>query len=364
MLRAGARRWRRSGRCCATASVLTTAIYAKVDRDALRQIARPWPGRRAGRDRAGAIGSRDYLAVRRALGSGSRAPRSCWPSSSPGWTQRGEQTITTDLGARVGDAARGDRLELARPPALGRPRVRRACPRAGSRPSNCRRRTCCPSGRDARCPTSTPTARFARLMAAASVIPTPHRAATMRTLIGLLAVTGMRIGEAIRLDQRRHRPPTRRADRRREQVRQVPRAGRPRRRRPRRCAPTWPARDRPVPAEPTDAVFTSAVGTRLTYCNVHLAFKRIVAHAGLVPRSTVCRPRPHDLRHTFAVNTLLDAYRDDAGDGEHIQARIALLSHLPRARQPGIDLLVLAGRPGAARARRGPPRESPRAVAR
>ena len=38
------------------------------------------------------------------------------------------------------------------------------------------------------------------LMDAASVIPTPHRAATMRTLIGLLAVTGMRVGEAIRLD--------------------------------------------------------------------------------------------------------------------------------------------------------------------
>jgi integrase len=63
----------------------------------------------------------------------------------------------------------------------------------------------------------------------------------------------------------------------------------------------------------------------LTYCNVHLAFKRIVKHAGLAPRSTVCRPRPHDLRHTFAVNTLLDAYRHDIGDGEHIQARIALL---------------------------------------
>jgi integrase len=84
-------------------------------------------------------------------------------------------------------------------------------------------------------------------------------------------------------------------------------------------------RDRPVLAEPTDAVFTSAVGTRLTYCNVHLAFKRIVEHAGLTPRSTVCRPRPHDLRHTFAVNTLLAAYREDVGDGEHIQARIALL---------------------------------------
>jgi integrase len=84
-------------------------------------------------------------------------------------------------------------------------------------------------------------------------------------------------------------------------------------------------RDRPVPVEPTEAMFTSATGTRLTYCNVHLAFRRIVAHAGLMPRSTVCRPRPHDLRHAFAVNTLLDAYRDDTGDGEHIQARIALL---------------------------------------
>ncbi len=39
------------------------------------------------------------------------------------------------------------------------------------------------------------------LMDAASIIPTAHRAATLRWLIGLLAVTGMRIGEAIRLDR-------------------------------------------------------------------------------------------------------------------------------------------------------------------
>jgi integrase len=38
------------------------------------------------------------------------------------------------------------------------------------------------------------------LMDAATVIPTPHRAATLRTMIGLLATTGMRVGEAIRLD--------------------------------------------------------------------------------------------------------------------------------------------------------------------
>jgi integrase len=167
-------------------------------------------------------------------------------------------------------------------------------------------------------------AEIRALMGACSVIPTPHRAATMRALIGLLAVTGMRIGEAIRLDQSD-------IDHRRDVLTVVESKFGKSRELAIDATTTAALRaylargDRPVPVESTDAVFTSAVGTRLTYCNVHLAFKRIVTHAGLVPRSTVCRPRPHDLRHAFAVNTLLDAYRDDIGDGEHIQARIALL---------------------------------------
>lgn len=162
------------------------------------------------------------------------------------------------------------------------------------------------------------------LMAACSVIPTPHRAATMRALIGLLAVTGMRIGEAIRLDRGD-------IDHQRNLITVVEsKFGKSRQlavhaTTTRALRAYLARRDRPVAVEPTEALFTSAVGTRLTYCNVHLAFKRIVKHAGLAPRSTVCRPRPHDLRHTFAVDTLLDAYRHDAGDAEHIQARIALL---------------------------------------
>jgi integrase len=159
------------------------------------------------------------------------------------------------------------------------------------------------------------------LMDAASIIPTPHRAATLRTLIGLLAITGMRVGEAIRLD---------RTDIDSHHGLLVIRDTKFGKSRELAVDPSTIAalqrylrrRDRPVPVEPTAALFTSATGTRLRYCNVHLAFKQIVRHAGLRPRSAACRPRPHDLRHTFAVNVILDAYRS----GGDVQARLPLLS--------------------------------------
>ena len=40
-----------------------------------------------------------------------------------------------------------------------------------------------------------------KLLAAAGRLPTEHRADTFQTLIGLVAVTGMREGEAVRLDR-------------------------------------------------------------------------------------------------------------------------------------------------------------------
>jgi integrase len=185
------------------------------------------------------------------------------------------------------------------------------------------------------------------LMDAASVIPTPHRAATMRTLIGLLATTGMRVGEAIRIDRGD-------IDDRHELL--VVRDSKFGKSREVALHPTtvWALRaylrrpDRPVPAAPTAAVFTSATGTRLRYDNVHLAFKRIVAHAGLRPRSAQCRPRPHDLRHAFAVNTILDAYRS----GDDVAVRLPLLSTYLGHVHPGStywylqaapELLALAG---------------------
>jgi integrase/recombinase XerD len=55
---------------------------------------------------------------------------------------------------------------------------------------------------------------------------------------------------------------------------------------------------------------------------VHSTFQQLARHAGLQPRSSSCRPRIHDLRHSFAVRSLLDAY----AAGQDGQARLALLS--------------------------------------
>jgi len=81
-------------------------------------------------------------------------------------------------------------------------------------------------------------------------------------------------------------------------------------------------RARYAPPTGTAAFLVSAAGTRLIYCNVHTTFHRLVGIAGLRPRSGSCRPRIHDLRHSFAVAAMLDAYTA----GEDGQTRLTLLS--------------------------------------
>jgi integrase len=164
-------------------------------------------------------------------------------------------------------------------------------------------------------------ADIAALIAAAGGLSSPQRVDTYQTLIGLLAVTGMRVGEAIRLDGddfddvdgvivvR---------DTKYGKTRQLP------------LHPTTVAalsgyrqrRQRRAEAPATAAVFTSTAGTRLIYCNVQWTFQRLVGMAGLQPRSGSCRPRIHDVRHSFAVHTLLDAYRH----GGDPQRQLTLLS--------------------------------------
>jgi integrase len=164
-------------------------------------------------------------------------------------------------------------------------------------------------------------ADIAALIAATASLRTPLRRATFATLIGLLAVTGMRVGETIALD---------RGDVNLAARCLVVRHGKFDKARELALHPTTVdalrcyqrRRDRAAPATGTSAFFVSTAGTRLLYCNVHNAFHRLVRLAGLTPRSLSCRPRIHDLRHSFAVRAMLDAY----AAGQDGQARLTLLS--------------------------------------
>lgn len=134
------------------------------------------------------------------------------------------------------------------------------------------------------------------LIGAAQSLSTPLRRATLATLIGLLAVTGIRVGEAIALD---------RGDVDLTTGQLLVRWGKFGKTRELALHPSTVhalrryqrLRDRYIPATGTAALFVSQAGTRLLYCNVHNAFHRLVHLAGLTPRSPACRPRIHDLRH-------------------------------------------------------------------
>ncbi len=137
--------------------------------------------------------------------------------------------------------------------------------------------------------------QIAALIAAAEILGTAHRTATFQTLIGLLAVTGMRLGEALGLDRDdldvRHGVLT--VHGKYGKTRELPlhptavdALGRYLRR-----------GDRPPSPPNNRALLVSEAGTRLLASNVQHAFGRMRARAGLRPRSAACRPRIHDVRH-------------------------------------------------------------------
>jgi integrase/recombinase XerD len=68
-------------------------------------------------------------------------------------------------------------------------------------------------------------------------------------------------------------------------------------------------RQRLLPAADCPALLISITGRRMRSTTVHPTFRGLADQVGLVAVSPACRPRLHDLRHTFAVNTMLDAYR-------------------------------------------------------
>ena len=181
---------------------------------------------------------------------------------------------------------------------------------------------------------------IAALMEATRTLRTPLRKATYYTLVGLLAVTGMRVGEAVRLDRDDvdwHRGVVTIRDSKFNRTRQLP------------LHPTtmeilaaYDRRRVELCRRPdTTALFVSTAGTRLRYCSVHWTWLRLVRAAGLEPRSPTCRPRIHDLRHRFAVNTLTGWYRR----GDEVHARLPLLSSYLGHVDPGSTYWYLSAAP-------------------
>lgn len=160
-----------------------------------------------------------------------------------------------------------------------------------------------------------------RLMVATGQLRSPLRQVSFSTLVGLLWVTGMRIGEALKLDRQdvdlAHELLVVR-DSKFGKSREIPihestTAAL-------RCYAK--RRDELCSQVNSPAFFVSLAGTRIRYDNFHVAFLRLLRDARIARRLAARRPRPHDLRHSFAVRTLIDWYRD----GGDIEPRLPQLS--------------------------------------
>ena len=161
------------------------------------------------------------------------------------------------------------------------------------------------------------------LLAAADTLSPRFTALTWHTLVGLLAATGMRPGEACHLTlsdidltngviQVLHtkfgksrlvfiHPTTATIVARYLQARQE-----------------WVG----TTARACPTVFVNSRCGPLNPAALGVTFKRILAAAGLTAEPGRRPGRLHDLRHTFAVTTMIDWYRD----GGDVQARLPLLS--------------------------------------
>jgi integrase/recombinase XerD len=197
-----------------------------------------------------------------------------------------------------------------------------------------------PSRRHRRVPYIYSSTEIASLMAQAHLtIRSEFRAATIETLFGLLAATGMRVGEAIRLDNADLDWADRLAVVRASKFgksREVPLQ-----------ASTVVAlvayarrRDQLHASRKVTNFFVSIIGTRLLYADILITFRQLAKAAGIGAQSSVS-PHIHDLRHSFAVHTLVDWYRN----GEDVQARLPSLATYLGHVEPRSTYWYLSGAP-------------------
>ncbi|MCA1697554.1 MAG: tyrosine-type recombinase/integrase [Actinobacteria bacterium] len=288
--------------------------------------------------------SEDYLALRRALGFKLKRHGRLLPNLVAYLEALGETTVTTRLAVQWATAPAGHpqeqaaRLQVAR----GFARYLRTLDgRAEVPPSDV-----LPRFRRRPTPCLYSDQQIAALLAATEKLAWPLSRATYRTLIGLLAVSGVRIGEVIALDRSdvsfetgcvivRHGKfgATRELPLHHSTLQALKHYGQ--------------VRDRHCPRPSSPAFFLSTTGTRLFYENVYKTFQRLVAAAELGPFPGGRRAQIHGLRHTFAVSTLVDWYRADVDVAEWMPRLSAYLGHAAPAQsywylQATPELLALA----------------------
>jgi integrase/recombinase XerD len=160
------------------------------------------------------------------------------------------------------------------------------------------------------------------VQAAASLKPRASlRPRTYGALFGLLAVTGMRVGEVIALkdhdvDLSQGVLTIRQSKYNKTRILPVHRSTQEALRTYARC------RDKLVPIRTTDRFFVSSRGSELNHSIVRHAFIQASRLIGLRSPADRLGPRIHDLRHTFAVRTLTDWHRQ----GINPEQRLPLLS--------------------------------------
>lgn len=260
----------------------------------------------------------DYLRLRRALGFKLRFPGQVLPSLAGYLEAAGAATVTTELAVAWAGQPRGvqpivwsHRLGAARGFARYLKTIDPATeiPPAGIWPTTAPRRQ----------PYIWADADIGRLLAATRMLRPPLRAATYETLLGLIAATGMRLGEAIGLDR-----PDADLDGGILTIRDA-KFGRS------RLIPLHPTvtsaltgyaacRDRLSPHPATTRFFASTAGTALCARLADDTFAQLTTALGL--RTAGCRPRIHDLRHTFAVRQLIGWHRA----GDDVNAKLPVLS--------------------------------------
>ena len=158
------------------------------------------------------------------------------------------------------------------------------------------------------------------LIEAAGQLTPPLRAASYQTVIGLMATTALRLGEVLGLDRQDVDLTDGALHVRARQTKQ-------------REVPLHPTttkalrgyahrRDHRWPQPSSPAFFLNTQGGRLAQPEFNHYFAQLIKQVGLEGAGERVRPRPHDLRHTLAVSTLLDWIQA----GEDVDRRMPELS--------------------------------------